>query len=76
MDSDRCSVCLSDFPLNTIKNYNHKDKKCLCILKCCDDCNNALSNFYTCLICRNKSERLIQYQREEYLDILLFCVGE
>lgn len=54
MEFDRCYICFDDFPLNTIKNYDHEEKTCSCQVKCCDICSKLVKNLYVCLICRNK----------------------
>lgn len=75
MESDRCSICLSDFPLNSIAFYNHKDKKCKCALKCCDVCNDAISQSFTCLVCRAGSN-VILHQLNDQINNLIFNIGD
>ena len=52
---ERCCICLDD----CTNIYSHKDKTCCCIYNCCDDCERLIKKSYICLICRSKTNSIV-----------------
>lgn len=78
MDFDKCTICLENFPVNSIKNYNEK-RNCKCIIKCCDSCNDHIKSKYDCLICRKivkASTNILEDPLENNIDQLIQKIGD